>query len=335
MNELAVTRKELEFKLLNPTEGNFLRTIEWNKDEIEAAIRGKMQEYEGIVYTEDTMKCAKEDRAALNKLTKAIEDRRKAVKGYVMEPYDKFEKEVKDILLLIQKPVKKIDDQIKEYEKRAKEEKKAKIITAYDENIGDLSAIVPFERLYDSRWLNASVSLTKAKEELVEKITTVKRDLETINDLDSKYRLNAKDVYIQTLDLSKSMAEMKRLADLEEKLEADRKRKEQEEADRIRREQEENELKARECERMESETVKIEANPPETNRTQDTDEETAADAANQQKRDEALSEQAAASEKRYKMKFQVIGTKEQLSGLTDYMRTHGIKYGGLNDEDFD
>lgn len=40
--------------------------------------------------------------------------------------------------------------------------------------------------------------------------------METIDSLDSKYKLNAKDVYIKTLDLSKALAENKRLADLEE-----------------------------------------------------------------------------------------------------------------------
>ena len=67
----------------------------------------------------------------------------------------------------------------------------------------------------------AGGTVTELPSEIVDKIDTVKTDLETIDSLDSKYKLNAKDVYIKTLDLSKALAENKRLADLEEKLEAD------------------------------------------------------------------------------------------------------------------
>lgn len=39
-----------------------------------------MSAYTDVVYTEDTMKAAKDDRATLNKFKKVIEDRRKEVK---------------------------------------------------------------------------------------------------------------------------------------------------------------------------------------------------------------------------------------------------------------
>ena len=58
------------------------------------------------------------------------------------------------------------------------------------------------------------------------KIEQVKTDLETIESVCGKYKLNAKDIYVRTMDLSKAMAEEKRLKDLEEKLEAERIQKE-------------------------------------------------------------------------------------------------------------
>ncbi len=76
------------------------------------------------------------------------------------------------------------------------------------------------KKIFDSRYLNQTYKLATAQKEIVDKIDTVKTDLETIDSLDSKYKLNAKNVYIKTLDLSKALAENKRLADLEEKLEA-------------------------------------------------------------------------------------------------------------------
>lgn len=76
----------MEFRLINPTEDGFLRVIKWNKEELEAAVRQKIADYENVVYTEENMQQAKNDRAELNKLTKAIEDRRKEVKKKINEP---------------------------------------------------------------------------------------------------------------------------------------------------------------------------------------------------------------------------------------------------------
>ena len=204
---------------------------------MEAAVRAKIAGYENVVYTEENIKAAKNDRAELNKLIKAIEERRKQVKNIINEPYAVFEAELKEITALINEPVALIDQQVKAFEEKQKEEKKAAIKATYDENIGDLAEVLPFEKIFDSRYLNQTYKLATAQKEIVDKIDTVKTDLETIDSLDSKYKLNAKDVYIKTLDLSKALAENKRLADLEEKLEADKRRKAEEEAERKRQEE--------------------------------------------------------------------------------------------------
>ena len=235
VSEVAVTQPEkMEFRLINPTEDGFLRVIKWNKEELEAAVRHKIAAYQNVVYTEDNMKQAKADRAELNKLTKAIEERRKMVKKIINEPYEVFEAELKEILALIQEPVGIIDRQVKAFEDQQKEEKKKNIRSAYDEVIGDLGQVLPFEKVFDSRYLNQTYKLTTAQSDIKEKVEKVRTDLETIDSLESKYKLNAKDVYIKTLDLSKALAENKRLSDLEEKLEAEKRRKAEEEAERKR-----------------------------------------------------------------------------------------------------
>lgn len=225
---------KMEFRLINPTEDGFLRVIKWNKEELEAAVRQKIASYENVVYTEDNMKQAKADRAELNNLIKAIEERKKMVKKIINEPYDVFERELKEILALILEPVGIIDRQVKAFEEQQKEEKKKSIRSAYDEVIGDLGQVLPFEKVFDNRYLNQTYKLAAAQADIKAKVEKVHTDLETIDSLESKYKLNAKDVYIKTLDLSKALAENKRLSDLEEKLEAEKKRKEEEEAERKR-----------------------------------------------------------------------------------------------------
>lgn len=102
--------------------------------------------------------------------------------------YAVFEAELKEITALINEPVALIDQQVKAFEEKQKEEKKAAIKATYDENIGDLAEVLPFEKIFDSRYLNQTYKLATAQKEIVDKIDTVKTDLETIDSLDSKYK---------------------------------------------------------------------------------------------------------------------------------------------------
>lgn len=323
----------MEFRLINPTEDGFLRTIKWNKEELEAAVREKIAAYENVVYTEDNIKQAKSDRAELNKLTKAIEDRRKMVKKKINEPYDLFEKELKEVLALIAKPVSIIDKQVKAFEDQQKEEKRKQIEAAYQEVIGDLAEVLPFDKVFDPRYLNQTFKLLQAQQEVKSKIQTVKTDLETIDSLDSKYKLNAKDVYIKTLDLSKALAENKRLSDLEEKLEAEKKRKAEEEAERQKQAEEER-LAAEKAAAEKAQQEDVIKPAESVSKPAENAINEAESVANTQKSvadgNSAVDPFASKpAEKKFKTRFCAVGTKEQLNGLVEYMKANNIEFGRI------
>lgn len=363
---LAPVKAEMEFRLINPTEGGFLKRIEWNRAELEAAVKAKVAQYEGVTYTDDTIQAAKADRAELNKLKAAIEDRRKIVKKVINEPYTVFEKELKGILALIDTPVGIIDTQIKDYENQKKEEKKEQIREAYSAAIGELEKVITFERLFDPRYLNATYSLPKAIADIQGKIEKVKTDLQTIDEMCSDYKTNAQDIYLKTLDLSKAMAEEKRLHDLKEKMEADKRARE--EAERRRIEQEEarrqelarrqaEEAKRREAERQaaqeraaaqvpqaepESDNGNTQAvnvfgtydngNGQDNNRIgQNVPQNAPNDTENTQnvpENTQSVPESAqAAPAKRYRATFWCEGTLEEIKALGAYMREHNMTYG--------
>ena len=127
----------------------------------------------------------------------------------------------------------------------------------YAEAIGELAEVLPFERVFEAQYLNASFKESKAATEIREKVQRVKSDLAAIDALDSKYKLNAKDVYVRTLDMSKAMAENARLIKFEEQMEADRKRKAEEE-ERRRAEAEARAKEAEERRRQEAERIAAE-----------------------------------------------------------------------------
>ena len=70
----------MEFKILSPQDGNLVQDISWNNEELKAEITAKMKDYKGLVFTEETVKEAKKDRASLNKLRSAFEVDRKRIK---------------------------------------------------------------------------------------------------------------------------------------------------------------------------------------------------------------------------------------------------------------
>lgn len=178
--------EKMEIRLVNPTEDGFLQKIDWNKAELEANVRSIVEAYQGLVYTEDTVSDAKNDRAALRKLLNEIEDRRKLVKKKCMKPYEVFENDLKDVTVLIKEQISIIDGQVKEYENGVKEEKKARLQDVYAETIGELAEVLPFERVFETQYLNVSFKESKAATEIQEKIQRVKSDLAAIDALDSK-----------------------------------------------------------------------------------------------------------------------------------------------------
>ncbi len=336
VSEVTVVQpKKMEFRLINPTEDSFLRVIKWNKKELEAAVKQKIASYGNVAYTEDNMKQAKEDRAELNRLAKSIEERRKMVKKIINRPYDVFELELREILKLIQEPIGIIDKQVKAFEDQQKEEKKKRIRESYDEVIGDLADVLSFEMVFDNRYLNQTYKLAMAQAEVRAKIEKVRTDLETIDNLESKYKLNAKDVYIKTMDLSKALAENKRLSDLEEKLEAERRFKEEDERKRLaeecRKAAEENVIESQESitepvqnvsggEKKGTLPCESGSAPVVAGTIQSTGQQGSAEVAPFEPKQE---------EKKYRTKFCAVGTRAQLQKLIQFMNENNIEYGRI------
>lgn len=222
---------------------------------------------------------------------------------------------------------------------------------AYEKAVGNLAEILPFSKVFDQRYLNKTCKLESAIADVQKKIEQVKTDLETIESVCGKYKLNAKDIYVRTMDLSKAMAEEKRLKDLEEKLEAERIQKEKAaeerrkaeearkaEAERIRKEEEQKEIerqKKAEEERIAAEKAEAEKKQsvPEMSQDVPTEQVTVPEKEENvptQETEPAVDPFAQARpvpEKKCRTKFFAIGTRDQLKALVAYMKESGIKYG--------
>lgn len=200
--------------------------ISWNYEEIKAGIAAIAAEYEGAVYTEETLKQAKADRAELNKLATAIDDKRKEVKNILLAPYNRFEAEVKDVLALLKKPAAEIDAQVKDYEQQQKEKKLQEIRDLYDH--GNFMG-VPFEAIFDQKWLNATAKISAIQKELEKAEREIAADMAII-EMQEEFRFEALQTYYKTRSLTTAMQTVQQLKDQERaKAEFEARRKQQEE----------------------------------------------------------------------------------------------------------
>ena len=153
----------------------------WAKEEVAQAVLAKLSEYKGAVYTPDTVKNAKADRAELNKLAKALDDERKRVKALYSAPYEAFEKEVKSIVNQIAECSAEIDKQVKAFEEAEKQKKMDAIREMFD---GMDFHCIPFEKVYDPKWLNATTSLASVKKDLEARLNQIDTDIAVLAGVD-------------------------------------------------------------------------------------------------------------------------------------------------------
>lgn len=206
----------------------FPEVIQFNYEELKAEITSKVEMYKNLVYTgSDQIKDAKADRAALNKLIKAMSDERIRIKKDCLKPYEEFERKIKELTDIVNEPVQLIDKQVEEYEQTLKEEKR-KDIEALFEAI-DFQGFVKLEMIWDEKWLNASVSMKSIEEKMRERRQQISTDMLTLNRL-SEYAFEAVAVYKETLDMNRSITEAQRMSDIaKQKAEVEDQKKAEEE----------------------------------------------------------------------------------------------------------
>jgi hypothetical protein len=208
----------LEFKILSPKDGVYAMPINFNFDELKHELTARLSEYQGLVFTDNNIGEAKDIRAKLNKLRTVIDEKRKEVKRQCMEPYEAFEKQVKEVLALIDAPIMAIDGQVKSYEQTKKDEKRAAIFEYYNDHVRELADLLPLERIFNDKWLNATFKMKDITDSIDASITRVESDLQTIAELGSEFELQIKDAYLRTLDLSAALNEKTRLEQQKAKL---------------------------------------------------------------------------------------------------------------------
>lgn len=217
--------------------------IGFNFEEIKEKLNSELEIYKNMIFTEESKTEAKKTIASLRKLKKSVNDKKLEVKKSFMIPYTNFEAQVKELDNLIDEPINFINNQVEEFERRRVEEKKSLISEIYTEIMAEhveASGYLPLQRIYDSKWENATTTKKAITEAIAERVDHVEKDLGIIRSMESEFEDKGIEKYKATLELSDAIEVMNQYQKQKEEI--------------LRRQEEEAKRKAEEEARKESET---------------------------------------------------------------------------------
>ena len=193
---------------------NFEKTAitTWDFEKLKTEFSKALSVYKTTVYTDETIKIAKEDKAKLAKVKKVIEDQRKAFKAECMKPYDALEPQIKELVSMIEEQRTAIDEVVKDYTERQRREKEAEIRTFYNKKahvLGNLAEPL-YTKILDEKWLTAS-SGKKYQEEIQVKINEALSDICVLKAMDSPFEETILEKYAATFSLEEAKAKHEEL----------------------------------------------------------------------------------------------------------------------------
>ena len=175
----------------------------WDFSALKEELRAYLADYEGLVYTDETIKDAKKDRTTLNRAKKVVEDARKAYKARCLAPYEALEPQIKELTSLIEDRRKQIDEIVKDFENRQKEVKEKEVREYYDRISGcfGTNADRIYQKIFDPKWTNASTGAAKYRDSMQTAVGSAARDLKSIKALGSPFEDTLTELYLETLSM--------------------------------------------------------------------------------------------------------------------------------------
>jgi len=179
--------------------------IEFNADEIKSELAPKLEFYKNLVVTEDGIKDAKSDRAKLNKLKSAFEDKRRELKKICLAPYEKFEEKCREITSMIDEASSAIDIQIKEFDQMRKQKKYSEIENFFKSL--DKPDYIEIGDVLNPKWANSTMNIENIKSEISENISRITGDMNEITNLYGNLPFFAaiKNRFIESFDKSETI----------------------------------------------------------------------------------------------------------------------------------
>ena len=276
----------MELVLSTPIEQLAPKLIAWNNAELLAQVKERLETYKGKIYDDNSIAEAKDDRATLNNFAKSLDSERIRIGKVYSTPYDKFKREVDEVVSAVKSVALTIDEQVKAYETKQQEKKLAEIKQYFEETVPDaLKPFITYEKIHNVKWLNVTVKMPAVKKEIDATFEKIAQELETIEALKSEDEIELKTIYFSTLSLTEAIkTNERRKAERQRVIEAQKAAAERKAAE----------------EKAAQQRVAQPAQKPEMPQEQD--------------------------EPKFSISFKVTGTAEQINALDAYLKANNLKY---------
>lgn len=215
-------KEELEL-IVSPIDK--IKEITVNYDQLKNALGNRLQGYKNMKYSEEEIDLAKKDRATLNKLDSAIKGKITEIRKELLDPFTTAESELKELSSMVKEASNCIDEQVKNYETKAQEEKKAQIKAQWDTLQSPYKDLIDFDSIFNPRWLNKTYKKKNIEEDLNHIIVKATEDMSVIDAQikDETIKKQVQDYYFRNINnpsiLGNALTEAQRIIESNKKLE--------------------------------------------------------------------------------------------------------------------
>jgi hypothetical protein len=192
-------------------------------DQLKASAIKLADQIATLEVTEDNVKLSKKLLAEVNKRVEELEGRRKKIKNAMMEPYQAFENQVKEIVTIVKDADALVRSQVKEMEQKEREEKEIQIHEIWMKRIAQYSFkdMVPFMDFAKPKHLNKTTSIVAVETEMIQFLEKVESDMQVLLQMpEVDNHINA---YLNTYDLGQALTIVKQEQERKAKIQLGRK----------------------------------------------------------------------------------------------------------------
>lgn len=169
------------------------------------------KKYKSIVVTDESLRSAKQDIADLRNVAKKISDYRIALKKEHERKIEKTITQCIELTQILTDAASSMDVQVKEIEDGLKQQKKREIENYFNEIAGNTAIILPFEKVYNPKWMNKGEKIEDIKVSLAETVETIKKNIDILHGMQTEYETEMIEAYIDSLDMRVALDTKNRL----------------------------------------------------------------------------------------------------------------------------
>lgn len=150
-----------------------------NFNELKARIQSYSEKYKDLVATDESLSGAKSARAELNKLSKAIDDKRKEIKKEYNKPYDSFKGQIDELQVVLKDAINPLSKQITDIENQQREERTQKVQDLINQMAPEYD-VDPESISIEHSWTNKTMTQIKLTKILKDGFMAIKRKQDTL-----------------------------------------------------------------------------------------------------------------------------------------------------------